>query len=73
VEGLQALAKKYDRFPAQLAIAWVLRCSAVTAAIVGARHPTQIQETIAAGDWKLSDGDLTTIDRLSLEFEKIRK
>lgn len=73
VEGLKTIAQKYDRSPAQLAIAWVLRRSEVTAAIVGARHPTQIQEPIPAGDWKLADEDITAIDRLSSEFEKIRK
>ncbi|MFQ5814623.1 MAG: aldo/keto reductase, partial [Anaerolineae bacterium] len=37
VEGLRSIAKKSGRTLAQLAIAWVLRRSEVTAAIVGAR------------------------------------
>jgi len=38
----------------QLAIAWVLRRPEVTAAIVDAWHPIQIEETVATGDWVLS-------------------
>ena len=30
----------------------------MTAAIVGARRPTQIEETAPAGEWDLSDEDL---------------
>lgn len=39
---------------AQLAIAWALRRPEVTSAIVGARHPEQIEETAAAGDRMIS-------------------
>jgi aryl-alcohol dehydrogenase-like predicted oxidoreductase len=48
---------------AQLAIAWVLRRPEVTAAIVGARQPSQIEETVAAGDWKLTKKDIQAVDR----------
>ncbi len=55
VEALKPIAERNGRSVAQLAIAWVLRRPEVTAAIVGARRPSQIEETIAAGDWALSD------------------
>ena len=64
VEGLKPIAKKNDRSLAQLAIAWVLRRTEVTAAIVGARKPSQIEETFEAGDWELSDSDSRTIGDL---------
>ncbi|MGD8395852.1 MAG: aldo/keto reductase, partial [Candidatus Eiseniibacteriota bacterium] len=53
VEALRSLAARAGRTPAQLAVAWVLRRPEVTAAIVGARHPEQIEETVVAGDWEL--------------------
>jgi aryl-alcohol dehydrogenase-like predicted oxidoreductase len=64
VEGLRGIAEKRGRTVGQLAIAWILRRPEVTAAIVGARHPYQIEETVAAGDWVLSREDLAAIDKL---------
>ena len=55
---------------AELAIAWILRRQEVTAAIVGARRPGQIEETIHAGDWNLSDEDIDEIESLLAEREK---
>ncbi len=64
VDGLRAIAEKRGRTVAQLAIAWVLRRPEVTAAIVGARRPSQIEETALAGEWELSEKDLAAIDIL---------
>jgi len=64
VEGLRSIAEKSSRTLAQLAIAWVLRRSEVTAAIVGARHPFQIEETVVAAESMLSKEDITAIDLL---------
>src|SRR6476646_7561171 len=41
VERLRKVGQKYGRPPGQVAVAWVLRNPAVTAAIVGARSPQQ--------------------------------
>jgi len=64
VESLRPVAKKNNITLAQLALAWVLRRKEVTAAIVGARNQSQIQETAAAGDVKLTEDDIETIERL---------
>jgi aryl-alcohol dehydrogenase-like predicted oxidoreductase len=64
VEQLKRIAERNKRPCAQLAISWVLRRSEVTAAIVGARRPSQIQETAPASDWDLSDADIAEIDAL---------
>jgi aryl-alcohol dehydrogenase-like predicted oxidoreductase len=64
VDGLRAIADKRGVTVAQLAIAWVLRRPEVTAAIVGARRPTQIEETAPAGERDLSDEDLAAIEAL---------
>lgn len=44
-----------------VAIAWTLRLPAVTAAIVGARRPDQIDEIIGAAEFRLSRDELNTI------------
>ena len=64
VEDLSSIAEKSGRTVAQLAIAWVLRRPEVTVAIVGARRPSQIEETVVAGDWVLSKEHITAIEAL---------
>ncbi len=70
VEKLKPIAERNGRTLAQLAIAWVLRREEVTAAIVGARRPSQIVETAAAGDWILSQEDIDEIEKLLAERER---
>ena len=62
VELLRELAGP-ERTPAQLAIAWVLRRPEVTAAIVGARRPEQIEETARAAELELGEEELEQISR----------
>ncbi len=64
VEDLRSIAEKSGRTVAQLAIAWVLRRPELTAAIVGARRPSQIEETVVAGDWVLSKEHIAAIEAL---------
>ena len=49
---------------AQLAVAWTLAHPAVDVAIVGARHPNHIQDSLAAAELTLSEVDLEQIDRI---------
>lgn len=70
VEGLRPIAKENGMTLAQLAIAWVLRRPEVTAAIVGARRPSQIEETVIAGGWVLSKEDRAAIHMLLDERQK---
>jgi aryl-alcohol dehydrogenase-like predicted oxidoreductase len=62
VEQLKALAGRYDKTVAQLAIAWVLGHPAVTVALVGMRNPRELEENMAAVDWKLTEADRVEID-----------
>jgi len=62
VEGLRAIAARHGRTVAQAAIAWALRESVVTSAIVGARRASQIEETVAAADWRLTPDELNEIE-----------
>ncbi|MBT4482595.1 MAG: aldo/keto reductase [Candidatus Latescibacteria bacterium] len=64
VEGLREIAERNGKTAAQLAIAWVLRRHEVTSAIVGTRKPSQIEETVMAGDWMLSEEDVKEIEFL---------
>jgi aryl-alcohol dehydrogenase-like predicted oxidoreductase len=64
VDGLRPIAQRNGRTLAQLSIAWVLRRDEVTSAIVGARRPEQIEQTVAAGDWELTDEEIAKIDEL---------
>jgi aryl-alcohol dehydrogenase-like predicted oxidoreductase len=62
VERLRPIAERRGVPLAQLAIAWTLRRKEVTAAIVGARRPAQIEETAPAGDLVLDEQDLAQIE-----------
>ncbi len=70
VEKLRPIAEKNGKTLAQLAVTWVLCRPEVTAAIVGARHPSQIEETTVASEWTLSKEDIAAIEVLLEEREK---
>ena len=62
--GLRALAARLGTTPAELAIAWVLRQPRVTSAIVGARKPGQIAETVGGGRLTIPADALQEIEGL---------
>ena len=64
VEALQEIARRFGRTAGELALAWVLRRPEVTAVIVGARRPGQIEETAPASDWQLPVDVVKEIDDL---------
>jgi aryl-alcohol dehydrogenase-like predicted oxidoreductase len=68
VERIRPLAQKYGKSIAQFAIAWVLMNPAVTSAIVGARKPEQLEETIGGGGWSISPEDMVFIDKIQDEM-----
>jgi len=73
IEALRVIAGQYNKTVAQLAIAWILRRPEVTAAIVGARSPKQIEETAGGSEWKLSQSHLDKIDELLVErLERVK-
>jgi aryl-alcohol dehydrogenase-like predicted oxidoreductase len=65
VELLRQIGEKHGVEPGVVAIAWTLRQPAVTAAIVGARRPDQIEGTIAAATFRLSAEELAQIDEFN--------
>jgi aryl-alcohol dehydrogenase-like predicted oxidoreductase len=63
VEQLRAIGRRHGRTPGEVAIAWTLRHSAVTAAIVGCRRPQQVDEVVGAAQFRLSVEELTEVER----------
>jgi aryl-alcohol dehydrogenase-like predicted oxidoreductase len=70
VEGLRPIAADKGITLAQLTIAWALRHTEVTAAIVGARREGQMVETSKAVDVEFSRGELKNIELLLERREK---
>ncbi len=70
VDKLRPIAERNGRSLAELAIAWTLRRPEVTGAIVGARRPDQIEQTVGAGTWRLSEEEIAEIDRLLAERDQ---
>ena len=64
VESLAALARDLGISLAQLALAWVLRQPAISSALIGASHPDQITENVAALDVVLDEEILTRIEAI---------
>ena len=67
VARLQELSARYGKSVAQLAIAWVLDNPAVTVALAGMRNTKELEENVAAVDWKLTDEDKAEIDLIFQE------
>lgn len=61
-ELLRDIGSRHGRSAGEVAIAWTLRLSAVTGAIVGGRGPEQVEGIIGAGTFRLSDAEIAEID-----------
>jgi aryl-alcohol dehydrogenase-like predicted oxidoreductase len=57
VERLRAIGDRHGVEPGVVAVAYTLHDPAITAAIVGARRPDQVDGTIAAASFELTDGE----------------
>jgi len=64
VERLRSIAEKYGKTPGELAIRWILEHPGISAAIVGARHPSQVEENAGASGWHISPEDMAQIERI---------
>lgn len=67
VEKMKDIAMQHGVSMAVLAIAWTLRHPQVTAAIVGARRPSQIEETVKAGELAIGESSWQAIDGILAE------
>jgi aryl-alcohol dehydrogenase-like predicted oxidoreductase len=66
VELLREIGRAHNVEPGVVAIAWTLRQPAITAAIVGARRPDQIDGILPAATFRLSQEEIARIE----EFQK---
>lgn len=66
VELLRRIGARYGRNPGEVAIAWVLKNPAVTAAIVGMRSAQQAREMLGAAGLRLSPADIAEIESFRL-------
>jgi len=60
---LREIGERHGHSAAEVAIAWTLRQPAVTGAIVGGRRPEQVEEIVGAADFRLSEEELSEIER----------
>lgn len=68
VEKLRPFAEKYGVTPAQLSIRWVMQKAGITAPIVGAKNPAQVQDNAKASRFAISDEDFAAMDAVSRDF-----
>jgi aryl-alcohol dehydrogenase-like predicted oxidoreductase len=61
-ELMKRIGARHDRTGGEVAIAWVLRNPAITAAIVGMRSAAQVQGVIGALEFRLSAEEVSEID-----------
>jgi len=57
VEILKEVAESKGKTVAQLALSWVVSNPAISVALVGIRHPSEIEENIGAADWVMTDAE----------------
>ena len=67
VEKLGEIAYMHGRTTGEVAVAWTLANPAVTAAIVGARDPGQVDGIIGAAEFRLTDLELREIEEFLAE------
>jgi aryl-alcohol dehydrogenase-like predicted oxidoreductase len=63
VELLREIGRQHGVEPGVVAIAWTLRHPAITAAIVGARRPDQIDGILPAAKFRLNEGEIARIEK----------
>jgi aryl-alcohol dehydrogenase-like predicted oxidoreductase len=61
VERLRTVGERHGCAPCAVAVAWALRHPAVTAAVVGARRPEQIDEIVQAASVELGSDDVAEL------------
>lgn len=64
-EQFTKYAQEHDVKPATLAVAWVMANPAVTAPIIGARNLTQLEDSLAAADFTMTEEMYAEISNLS--------
>lgn len=61
VELVEEIGRRYDRSPAQTALAWTIQAPGITSPIVGARTTRQLESNLAAIGFRLTDDEWSRI------------
>jgi aryl-alcohol dehydrogenase-like predicted oxidoreductase len=64
-EVLKSIGRDHGLSAGEIAIAWTLRLSAVTGAIVGGRNSNQVDGIVGAADFRLSEIEIAEIDKFA--------
>ena len=64
VESLLQYATSRGRTLLELAVSWLVTRPAVASVISGATSPEQVKSNVAAGGWRLTEGELADIDAI---------
>jgi L-glyceraldehyde 3-phosphate reductase len=68
ISALNEMAERRGQTLAQMAIAWVLRDTRVTSALIGASHPDQVEDCVGAlQNPSFSEQELAEIDQYAIE------
>ncbi len=70
VEALRPIAAEAGMSMAQMAVAWVMANPVVTAPIIGASRPAQLDDTIAAAETPLPADLKARLDELTAEYRR---
>jgi aryl-alcohol dehydrogenase-like predicted oxidoreductase len=70
VDAFTQIAEDAGLKAATLAVAWVMHNPAITAPIIGASRPDQLDDTLAAAEVKLDAGLLSRLDELTRDFRR---
>ncbi|MGW7411997.1 aldo/keto reductase [Streptomyces sp. NPDC054863] len=65
VDVVREVATELGRTPAQVALAWILRNPGVTAPVIGARTPAQLEDNLGALEVELTAAQLARLDGVS--------
>ena len=65
IDALRQVADRQGASPARVALAWTLRCPAVSSVIIAARTREYLEENIRAIELELSEEDVRLLDAVS--------
>lgn len=71
VERLEAIAQAHGKTLVQAAIAWTIAAPGITAPIVGARRPSQLEENLGGVGWSLADDEWGEVSEAGREVGKL--
>ena len=64
VDELKAIAARYGKGVAQLALRWTTSHPGVSTSLVGCRNATEVDDNVGALGWAIDDADLVEIDAI---------